>query len=126
MPRKILLRKMLPAILLALLLVTPAAALDWGRSLLGGVCWPNCVRKTCCDDYQPKPLPCAVPWKRFCCDDYCPKPLPCAVPVKPFCCDDYCPKPLPPITCPPCADLKCPPPLPCQIPCQTVVPGPPS
>jgi len=60
-------------------------------------CWPDCVGKYCCDDYRPKPKPCAVGVKCFDCPDYCPKPFPCSTPGKAsFCCDDFCRKPLPP------------------------------
>ena len=71
-------------------------------------CQHHCVGKFCCDDYHPKPLPCAHGVKCFTCDHYVPKCLPLVKPVKQFCCDDYCPKPLPKILCPPTKNLVCP------------------
>jgi len=71
-------------------------------------CWPNCVGKFCCDDYDGKPLPCAVGANCFDCADYCPKPLPCLPAVKAaFCCDDFCPKPLPPTCYTTAKNLRC-------------------
>ena len=58
-------------------------------------CCPKCP-----DDYCPKPLPCATPWRYCGPDDYCPKPLPCATPWRYCAPDDYCPKPPPPLPAP--------------------------
>ncbi|MDP6556465.1 MAG: hypothetical protein QGG71_17475 [Pirellulaceae bacterium] len=69
--------------------------------------WPDCVGKVCCDDYQPKPMPCTTGVNCFECPDYCPKPLPCPLPVKAFCCDDFCPKRLPPVCCTTTKNLRC-------------------
>ncbi len=81
------------------------------HELKHGFCIPDCIRKWCCDDYCPKPIPCPVNLKCFGCDCYQAKCAPCPVGVKCFRCDDYCPKPLPCIFCPPNCHLKCAPPL---------------
>ena len=71
-------------------------------------CWPDCVGKFCCDDYCPKPPPCAKRVKCFRCPDYCSKYAPCPISVKRGGCPDYCRKPVPCLTCPPpCIDLQC-------------------
>lgn len=79
--------------------------------------WPDCVGKVCCDDYQAKPLPCAVGVKCFECPDYCRKPLPCAQGVKCFECPDYCPKRLPPVCCASGKNLRC---VPTRLPPVTI------
>jgi len=71
-----------------LVLLTATARADLHRLLSWNMCWPNCVTKTCCDDYCPKPMPCVKRTCNFGCDDYCPK----------------CP---PTIRCAPTAGLKC-------------------
>jgi hypothetical protein len=91
---------------LGMLGAAPAVALDGGLFDLAAR-WPNCVAKTCCDDYCPKPMPRVCKNGRFCCDNYCPKPEPCARPVCCCCCDNYCRKPLPPIQCPCSPHLSC-------------------
>ncbi|MCO6458364.1 MAG: hypothetical protein J5I93_23905 [Pirellulaceae bacterium] len=98
-------------IVLMLTSVPAALAGDRGHGWLGPVCWPDCLGRRCCDDYDVKPLPCPWPVKCFECDDYCPRPLPCIVPIKKFCPDDYCPKCPPPVCGPPRGDLVCPPPM---------------
>ena len=104
---------LLRAVVLTLVVTSSRFAVaDFGHEWFHGIHIPNCIRKCCCDDYHPKPLPPVCGVKKFCCDDYCHKPLPCPVKVKRFCCDDYCHKRFPWIFCPPCSDLKCPLPLP--------------
>ena len=71
------------AVLLALL--TPASqarSANLLSDMLGGYakCWPNCVRKVCCDDYCAKPMPCARGVCEGLCPDYCKKCEPCARP----------------------------------------------
>jgi len=90
-----------------LVLLTATARADLHRLLSWNMCWPNCVTKTCCDDYCPKPMPCVKRTCNFGCDDYCPKPMPCVKRTCNFGCDDYCPKCPPTIRCAPTAGLKC-------------------
>ncbi|MCU0959623.1 MAG: hypothetical protein MUF48_05915 [Pirellulaceae bacterium] len=102
------LRKISLPILLAVvaLAAAPARAADWGL-FLPPLCWPECFRKLCCDDYCPKPLPCVPRVSCFGCDDYQGKCAPCVRRLGCFGCDDYCPKCPPAIRCAPAADLKC-------------------
>jgi len=68
--------------------------------------WPDCVGKTCCDDYFAKCLPTIYPVHGCELDTYCPKPLPRVVSLTCFECDDYCRKPLPKPRCPSRFQLK--------------------
>lgn len=77
-----------------------ASAFDWNAWPALGRCWPHCVQTACCDDYCPKPAPCARKVQCFTCDNYCPKCAPCAQKVSCFGCDDYCAKCPPMIHCP--------------------------
>lgn len=93
---------------IALLTLAQAQAFEPFAWLSGHTrCRPNCVGKFCCDDYDGKPLPCAVGANCFECADYCAKPRPCLPAGNSFCCDDFCPKPLPPICCANAKQLRC-------------------
>ncbi len=95
------------ALLLCLLAGRSASAVDWGNLFCWDWCWADCVRKTCCDDYCAKPMPCVAKVRCFGCDDYCPKCAPYTKKICAFGCDDYCPKCPPVITCAPGDHLKC-------------------
>ncbi len=83
---------------LLLLSSQAASALDLWKGLAGlSHSVPDCVGKTCCDDYRGKCPPPPRPVKRPECDDYRRKCAPCTVPVKQFACDDYRGKCLPPV-----------------------------
>ena len=95
------------AVVLAVLVSSAAHAADLGRLLPWKMCWPDCIKKTCCDDYCPKPIPCVPRICCFGCDDYMYKCEPCVKRMCCFGCDDYCPKCEPVIRCAPCTNLKC-------------------
>lgn len=73
-------------------LTATANAGDGCEAIWAGYCWPDCIKKYCCDDYQPKCLPPVKPVSCYTCDDYCQKPIPCAQPVGCYVWDDYCKK----------------------------------
>jgi hypothetical protein len=105
-------RLLIPIALIACMAMpSPSSAQDSRLGLKPSIRIPDCIRKWCCDDYCPKPLPCPVPVQCFSSDCYRAKLLPCPVAVKRFSCDDYCLKPFPSICCPPSQFLTCAPPL---------------
>ncbi len=61
------------AVALAAFASSAARAVDFGPLLPWHACWPNCITKTCCDDYCPKPMPCVLRIDCFGCDDYMPQ-----------------------------------------------------
>ncbi len=93
--------------IVCLLVSSPAEAVEWNKIFCLDWCWPQCVRKTCCDDYCAKPMPCVPRVRCFECDDYGSKCEPCPKRICCFGCDDYCYKCPPVIKCPSCANLKC-------------------
>ncbi len=95
--------------------VPPALAAERGL-FLPPICWPDCVRPRCCDDYCPKPWPCVRRVACFGCDDYQSKCPPCVRRVSCLGCDDYCPTCPPVIRCAPVTDLRCVPQRPCPCP----------
>lgn len=102
------LKKLIIALAAVAATISPGFALEPIQKMASrGFCWPDRVGKFCCDDYQAKPIPCAIRVTRFECPDYCPKPLPCPVPVKASCRDDFCPKRLPPVCSVSTKDLRC-------------------
>lgn len=103
------LKNLIIALAVSVGIISPASAIEPMLKLAGDRnCWPDCLGKYCCDDYHPKPLPCAAGVQCFECPDFCRKPFPCLPPVKTaFRCDDFCPKPLPPICGPSPKNLRC-------------------
>ena len=95
------------ATVLAVFLASAAQAGDHGLLLPWTMCWPDCIKKTCCDDYCPKPAPCVPRIGCFGCDDYMYKCEPCVKRMGCFGCDSYCPKCPPVIRCAPTTGLKC-------------------
>ena len=104
-------------VVLAAATSSAACAADGGRLWSWRLCWPNCIQKTCCDDYCPKPLPCTPRIGCFGCDDYLCKCAPCVPRIGCFGCDDYCPKCAPVWRCAPATHLKCVPTEPHGGPC---------
>ena len=100
-------KTLLPVLLVSLWATSSAQAMNWNAFFCLDRCWPDCIKKVCCDDYCPKPMPCVKRVCKFGCDDYCPKPEPCVKKTRATRCDDYRPKCPPVIKCPPCGHLKC-------------------
>jgi hypothetical protein len=95
------------AVVLAVFASSTARAIDFGLLLPWHACWPDCIQKTCSDDYRAKAIPCVPRIDCFGCDDYTRKCEPRVNRLCFFGCDDYRPKCEPVIRCDPRSDLKC-------------------